>query len=163
MFAGVRVVKSLRPTSNRTKAALAKKSGDDPQNDKAAAGPPLVTLVSLGDVEKARGRFREAIDKALALGDGAALGLDLVSRLAAIQEARNRIALERLAYDDVRERLDGQERKAAAEEARQLALTNTSLAKEQARYTRSNLWLTMVVAAAVVGHAVAAFWSIHRH
>jgi hypothetical protein len=156
-------VKPLRPSANDAKAALTKKSREDAQNQKAAASPPLVTQVTLEDVEKARGRFREAIDKALALGNATELGLDLVTRLAMIQEARNRIALERLGYDDVRERLDGQERRTAGEEARLLAVTNTNLAKEQARYARSSLWLTLVVAAAVVGHAVAAFLSIHRH
>jgi hypothetical protein len=157
----VDAAKPLPSTVGDGEAALTKKTHDEApaatnastRSGTAAATAAAATkgeLITTEDVEKARGQFHDAIEKAMSLGDGSNPESDLATRFGTLHQARNRVWLERLAYEDLRQRFEGQERKAADDETRRLAVSTTVLAERQAWYARCNFVLALMVALALV-------------
>jgi hypothetical protein len=156
----VGAAKSLRSSESEAKAASTKKAPDEGGGARAISP---TAAVSSDEVEKARGRFHDALEKAMTLGDGGADG-DPVGRLGMFQEARHRVSLERLAYEDVRQRFDWQERRAATDEMQRLALATLKLAERQTGYAKSHFVLSILVGVAVAAQAmILVWWAWRRH
>lgn len=106
----------------------------------AAAAAGGIRPTTAQEVEAARIRYHEALERALARYTGGLPGdrrgnspLRPEERAALAEQSHGEAEIRRLAYEEVHDRYEAQERRAASEQATALTLTNIEAAEQQAQ------------------------------